>query len=182
MTDTENLLHSLHKCLAAGQTAITPEEIGILLGEVQRLRDVAAYLATLHANTAENDGMLKSTSPARRRRLQAICSSAVDLLQGRQSVERAGLPDAYAAAIERCERAARVVVNDNRWVDVPTQRPYSRWQRWLGLRRLAVGNSSANATDEDSDEQHICQICGTNCASALPVSMPVCRYQLNYVK
>jgi hypothetical protein len=115
MTATNDFLHSIQRRLAAGETgAIKPEEINALLNEVQRLRGVASHLATLHANTAEIDGMLKSTSRARRQRLQAICSSAADLLQGRQSLDRAGQLDTYTAAIERCERAARVVVNDNR--------------------------------------------------------------------
>lgn len=59
----------------ADQEALTEGEVHELLKEVQHWRQIASYLASCHAATAES--LPKAASKASRRRHVAICKAAV---------------------------------------------------------------------------------------------------------
>lgn len=69
-------------------------------------RDLAAYLASCHAATAEGDGMLASASQSRKRRYAAICKTAGDALGG--NFPRRGQSQVEHAR-DRCYKAMRAL-------------------------------------------------------------------------
>lgn len=89
------------------------------LKEIEKERDywkrVASYLAGCHAATLSYDGMLKSTSAARRDRLVSIVRMAEDMMEGRDW--RAGSSYAYSTpetAKKYCSDALRDFPENNK--------------------------------------------------------------------
>jgi len=83
-------------------------------GELKRWKAIAAYLASCHAATAQNEGMLSSCSASRRKRLADICRHAADFLEGKDIPHapypsRDGEDGDVRHAVERCKRAVEEV-------------------------------------------------------------------------
>lgn len=68
-------------------------------------RNIACYLASCHAATAEYDGVMSSTSKSRRKRLATICKKASKALQPEKGGFWPHNSTDLRVVIERCEDA-----------------------------------------------------------------------------
>jgi hypothetical protein len=68
-------------------------------------RNVACYLASCHAATAEHDGLMSTTSKSRRKRFAAICKTCSKALQPEKGGFWPHNSTDTKVVIERCEDA-----------------------------------------------------------------------------
>lgn len=74
----------------------------------QNWKDIALYLASCHAATAEYDGHLKTTSKSRRKRYRDICATALQAISAGTLVD--ARPQSEQDVVQRLQDAIDTII------------------------------------------------------------------------